>query len=557
MASIHFKIEAKQFDLQETDVWSPNEIFIDGTRYQLLGEPEQLGYLREKIPEFSSHKNISFKDLQAQLIKIAAHDIVAEKAHAVGISTLLPQYQRLEETTNKRLALQKQFEEATKTHPEDVERLQTEVLEAKKNEMKAYLRYMEVKEHFRGSVLVTHNGERLICEGYGPADEKGHQNTENTRSFISSMGKMLTASAIMLLEQEKKISLDDKINDRLPAAFRHPLWEGITIRHLLTHTSGISSYGAMPKDEMRRKPFTPEDLYKITLLLLFIDKKGLSETDEINSNLPEKFRHDNWKGISVKDLLIHDPKNPAMEGDARYQNIENLYNFMTANVKEIGGDLLFNPGEMFSYSNSGYVLLGQIIKNISKEGSYEAYMKKMFERIGMPHTDFSTDSSYDETLNARGFWKVEDKLALVEHMQIHASKSNAAGGIIVSNLEDMEKFDAALYDDAFLHPDRRDKMFTADPKIFFNPKRFTYDFDDKKRALPKAGIIYSKSSYGFGFIVEKDKEIVGHDGSNIGFNSFFIRDRKKHDLFVILGNIDPNIVSAGEITNHLEDILYS
>lgn len=67
--------------------------------------------------------------------------------------------------------------------------------------------------------------------------------TSNTVFEIGSVTKQFTAAGILLLQQQGKLSVNDPIGKHLPAA--PGAWTGITIRHLLTHTSGIKSYTGM------------------------------------------------------------------------------------------------------------------------------------------------------------------------------------------------------------------------------------------------------------------------------------------------------------------------
>jgi CubicO group peptidase (beta-lactamase class C family) len=92
---------------------------------------------------------------------------------------------------------------------------------------------------FTGSVLIAQDGKVFLSKGYGFADRvQGIPNVPQTRFHLSSMTKQFTAMAIMILESQGKLSVEDPICTYIadcPAA-----WQGITIHHLLTHTSGLS-----------------------------------------------------------------------------------------------------------------------------------------------------------------------------------------------------------------------------------------------------------------------------------------------------------------------------
>lgn len=102
-----------------------------------------------------------------------------------------------------------------------------------------YIRLMMLKKHIPGlSVAVLKEGEILKMQSYGLANIETHSPaTSQTVYKIGSVSKQFIAAAMMLLQQHGKINLDDRVSkylDSLPSA-----WQGITIRNLLTHTSGL------------------------------------------------------------------------------------------------------------------------------------------------------------------------------------------------------------------------------------------------------------------------------------------------------------------------------
>ena len=91
---------------------------------------------------------------------------------------------------------------------------------------------------FSGSVLIARNDSILLSKGYGMADrDKKIPNTPQTKFHIASITKQFTAMAILQLQQQGKLNVQDLICNYIsdcPAA-----WKPITIHQLLTHTSGI------------------------------------------------------------------------------------------------------------------------------------------------------------------------------------------------------------------------------------------------------------------------------------------------------------------------------
>ena len=94
--------------------------------------------------------------------------------------------------------------------------------------------------NFTGSVLIAQDGKILFSKGYGLAD-RVHRipNTPQTRFHLGSMTKQFTAMAILILQSKGKLSVQDPICDYILDCPKE--WQDITIHHLLTHTSGLSS----------------------------------------------------------------------------------------------------------------------------------------------------------------------------------------------------------------------------------------------------------------------------------------------------------------------------
>lgn len=106
------------------------------------------------------------------------------------------------------------------------------------------------------SLAVLRNGKIEILKSYGFANLEHQVPVKPETIFQSgSMGKQFTAAAIMILVQDGKLSLADKIRKYLPEM--PETWDGITIKHLLTHTSGLGDYP--PEIDLRRN-YTEEQL---------------------------------------------------------------------------------------------------------------------------------------------------------------------------------------------------------------------------------------------------------------------------------------------------------
>ena len=165
------------------------------------------------------------------------------------------------------------------------------------------------------AVLVARDGKILFEKAYGLADIENHVPvTAETKFRIGSISKQFTAAAILKLQEQGKLSVEDKLTKYYPD---YPRGGEVTLRHLLTHTSGIHSYTDKPG---------------------FMD----SVTKPIKS-----------------DALVKSFENDPFD---------------------------FDPGQKWSYCNSGFFLLGCIVEKVSGE-SYEEFMRKtFFEPLGMRNT---------------------------------------------------------------------------------------------------------------------------------------------------------------------------
>ncbi len=118
--------------------------------------------------------------------------------------------------------------------------------------------YLKKKQIPGCAVLVRHNGKVVLSAGYGLANLEHKVPVTPTTVFQSgSMGKQFTSMAVMMLVEERKLSLDDPISKHLTVPGS---WSRITVRHLLTHTSGLGDY---PEDFSLQRDYSEKDLLKM------------------------------------------------------------------------------------------------------------------------------------------------------------------------------------------------------------------------------------------------------------------------------------------------------
>ena len=276
------------------------------------------------------------------------------------------------------------------------------------------------------SLAVIKNGEIVLARGYGLANVEHQVAVKPETIFQSgSVGKQFTATAIMMLVEDGKISLEDKINKYFadaPAA-----WQNITVRHLLTHTAGTTDY---PRDFDFRRDYTEDELLK------------------------------------------------------RAQAIP----------------LAFQPGEKWSYSNLGYVVLGILIHKVSGKFYGDYLQERIFKPLGMNATR-STDPQPIVRNRASGYeWKNDH----FENRPVLLPAVAFSAGSLLSTVEDMAKWDAALYTEKLLKKSSLDQMWTAPA---------TNDGTD------------APFNYGFGWFIENyhGHRLVQHSGGTPGFSSAMYR----------------------------------
>jgi CubicO group peptidase (beta-lactamase class C family) len=123
----------------------------------------------------------------------------------------------------------------------------------------SYVRTEMARQQIPGvAVAVVKDGDVALAKGYGLANVEHQVPVKPETVFQSgSVGKQFTATAVMLLVEQGRLSLDDRITKFLPEGA--PRWNAIRLRHLLTHTGGTTDY---PPSFDFRRDYTEEALVK-------------------------------------------------------------------------------------------------------------------------------------------------------------------------------------------------------------------------------------------------------------------------------------------------------
>jgi CubicO group peptidase (beta-lactamase class C family) len=287
------------------------------------------------------------------------------------------------------------------------------------------------------SLLVIRDGVPLVQRGYGFADlEHRVAASPQTDYRLASVSKQFTATAILLLAQDGKLSLDDRARRWLPSL---PAAAGaITLRQLLSHQGGLIDY---------------------------------------------------------EDIMAADTRVPLRDKDvlALLAKTDHLY---------------FAPGTSYRYSNGGYAMLALIVERASGMPFQDFLRQRIFLPLGMTSTlAYVTEGP---PVPHRAFGYSAESGQWIRTDQSMTSSVLGDGGIY-SSIDDLARWDAALYDNRLLSD--------ASRKAAFTPWTATDD---------------PTVEYGYGWRITG--ETLWHSGETIGFRNVIVRYPKRHLTVVLLTN---------------------
>ena len=138
-----------------------------------------------------------------------------------------------------------------------------------KGEIDRLMATLQQRGQFNGAILVAKQGTILYKKGFGKANYHTEVDfTPGTPSNIGSVTKQFTAMAIMILAQNGKLTYDDSVSKYIPQFSRSTHLGQITLRQLLTHTSGIPDYGDLDVEDAGLHP------HQLVAALLVVWKAG-------------------------------------------------------------------------------------------------------------------------------------------------------------------------------------------------------------------------------------------------------------------------------------------
>lgn len=253
-----------------------------------------------------------------------------------------------------------------------------------------------------------------------------------------------------------------------------------------------------------------------SMAIMQLEEKGLLNVDDNIEKYIPGFPH--GKEITIHQLLSHTSGLPRdVAADIKFDIPPTSIQEALSVVESKGIKLLAKPGEIYSYSNTGYEILGLIIQKVSGE-TYEEYVQKnIFNPLGMKNSGFG----YNRNTNAKlaSSYSVSGDL-ITKDSYIDCSIWPYAAGEIYSTVEDLYKWDRVLYTEKLVSKKTLNKIFTP-----------------------------VKSNYGYGWeiITPGLKGSNNHDGQAFGFISSEIRLGNKDAYCIILSNIEKPISSISSI----------
>ncbi|MGN2245400.1 serine hydrolase domain-containing protein [Frateuria sp. GZRR35] len=170
----------------------------------------------------------------------------------------------------------------------------------------------------------------------------------------------------------------------------------------------------------------------------------------------------------------------------------------------------FAPGSAYRYSNSGYVLLGLVVEKASGKTLQDFLKQRIFTPLHMDHTLLYVHDDKTVPNRAYGYSQIDGHWQRTDQSVTSATRGD---GGIYSSIDDLAKWDAALYDDRLLGDASRKAAFSPHVKVVGEPY---------------------EASYGYGWRITGDT--LWHSGESIGFRNVIVRWPKQHLTVILLSN---------------------
>jgi CubicO group peptidase (beta-lactamase class C family) len=270
-----------------------------------------------------------------------------------------------------------------------------------------------------------------------------------------------------------------------------------------------------------------------SMLIMQLVQAGKIKLDGKLSDYLPYYRKDTGGKVTIHHLLTHTSGIPSYTSlPGFFKNFSrDPYGVEEFVKKYCSGDLEFEPGSKFEYDNSGYFLLGAIIEQITGESYEKALQERILDPIGMKDTGYD----HHETIlkkRASGYQKSPGG-TFGNAPYIDMSLPYAAGSLY-STVEDLFKWDRALYTDKLLSESNKEIMF----KPFLDHYAYGWFVED---------VTLGNSN--------EKLPAFSHEGGINGFNTLEIRLIGDHSLIVLLNNTGG--AKLDEMAKSIAGILYN
>jgi CubicO group peptidase (beta-lactamase class C family) len=250
--------------------------------------------------------------------------------------------------------------------------------------------------------------------------------------------------------------------------------------------------------------------FTATAILMLVERGQVSLADDVTKYLPDFPTH--GKAITVEHLLTHTSGIPSYTGLPEWLP-KMREDFTPRQIIDLFKDkpLEFEPGENWSYNNSGYILLGAIIEKVSGK-SYEDFVEQqIFKPLGMTRSRYGNNS---EIVPGRveGYDKEDSGYRRAAYLSL---TQPYAAGSLMSTVDDLARWDEALLGASLLKPASLDRMFT--PVNLRSGKNTSY-------------------AYGWAVGEYAGRKLIEHGGDINGFTTDILRVPEARLLVVILSN---------------------
>jgi len=300
---------------------------------------------------------------------------------------------------------------------------------------------------------------------------------------------------------------------------------------LIAHRGNVLlSKGYGMADLEHEVPNTPETKFRLasvtkqftSMVIMILQEKGeLSVHDPVCNFVPDCPAA--WQEITIHHLLTHTSGIPSFTSFPDNLQYERLPTTVEKTVERFKHKALkFSPGTAFSYSNSGYVLLGYVIEQITGRLYEEVVTENIFEPLGMENSGYDHPSTI-LAHRAHGYARKEGKLINAIHFEMDTP--HAAGGLY-STVEDLFLWDQALYTTKLVSQEALDAIFTP-----------------------------YKDEYGYGWWIGEhdDRKIFEHGGGISGFSTRITRIPEEKACIIVLSNFP--FGSVGKVSDDLVKIV--